>query len=230
MAGCWLSDGHPTPRARSTPVSNNTPLACVTICHFLCVLLCARACRFVPESEHGANAGLAAARTLLEPVKAAYPWISYADLWTLAGAVAIEAMGGAAHAYTITHCWAAAAAPGTRAGICIISQQPGWCLVSATYTTSSSLTFSGLSPRCPAARVGPQAHMCRGAQAASTSPTATPAPQTAACLMRHRARAMSVKSSAAWALTTGEDALGGDGLLLLPRWTAGVRSPWIAQP
>jgi catalase (peroxidase I) len=50
--------------------------------------------RFAPESEHGANAGLAIARKLLEPVKAAYPWISYADLWTLAGAVAIEAMGG----------------------------------------------------------------------------------------------------------------------------------------
>jgi hypothetical protein len=56
------------------------------------VLFC---CRFAPESDHGANAGLAIARQLLEPVKAAYPWISYADLWTLAGAVAIEAMGGA---------------------------------------------------------------------------------------------------------------------------------------
>jgi len=33
-------------------------------------------------------------RSLLEPIKAKYPWISYADLWTLAGAVAIEAMGG----------------------------------------------------------------------------------------------------------------------------------------
>lgn len=50
--------------------------------------------RWAPESEHAANAGLAVARKLLEPVKAAYPWISYADLWTLAGAVAIEAMGG----------------------------------------------------------------------------------------------------------------------------------------
>lgn len=34
------------------------------------------------------------ARDLLEPIKAAHPWISYADLWTLAGAVAIEEMGG----------------------------------------------------------------------------------------------------------------------------------------
>jgi cytochrome c peroxidase len=33
---------------------------------------------------------------LLEPIKAKFPWISYADLWTLAGAVAIEAMGGPA--------------------------------------------------------------------------------------------------------------------------------------
>ncbi|KAL4451356.1 hypothetical protein ABPG77_009428 [Micractinium sp. CCAP 211/92] len=50
--------------------------------------------RFEPESNWGANAGLAVARDLLEPVKQKYPWIS--DLWTLAGAVAIEAMGGPA--------------------------------------------------------------------------------------------------------------------------------------
>jgi cytochrome c peroxidase len=50
--------------------------------------------RFKPESGHGANAGLDIARNLLEPVKKKYPGISYADLWTLAGAVAIESMGG----------------------------------------------------------------------------------------------------------------------------------------
>lgn len=50
--------------------------------------------RFAPESEWGANAGLKVARDLLEPVKKKYPWISYADLWTLSGAVAIEEMGG----------------------------------------------------------------------------------------------------------------------------------------
>lgn len=50
--------------------------------------------RFAPEAEHGANAGLKVARDLLEPVKAKFPWISYGDLWTLAGATAIEEMGG----------------------------------------------------------------------------------------------------------------------------------------
>jgi cytochrome c peroxidase len=30
----------------------------------------------------------------LEPIKQKYPQISYADLWTLAGIVAIESMGG----------------------------------------------------------------------------------------------------------------------------------------
>lgn len=50
--------------------------------------------RFSPECEHGANAGLAVARSLLEPIKKQFPWISYADLWTLAGCVAIEEMGG----------------------------------------------------------------------------------------------------------------------------------------
>jgi cytochrome c peroxidase len=50
--------------------------------------------RFAPESDHGANAGLKIARELLDPIKKQFPWISYADLWTLAGAQAIETMGG----------------------------------------------------------------------------------------------------------------------------------------
>lgn len=50
--------------------------------------------RFPPEGDHGANAGLVAARDFLAPVKAAFPWISYSDLWTLAAACAIQEMGG----------------------------------------------------------------------------------------------------------------------------------------
>eukprot|EP00475_Leptophrys_vorax_P043328 TRINITY_DN8309_c0_g1_i1.p1 TRINITY_DN8309_c0_g1~~TRINITY_DN8309_c0_g1_i1.p1 ORF type:complete len:313 (+),score=96.15 TRINITY_DN8309_c0_g1_i1:74-1012(+) len=50
--------------------------------------------RFTPESNWGANAGLGKARDILEPIKKANPEISYADLWTLAGVVAIEYMGG----------------------------------------------------------------------------------------------------------------------------------------
>jgi cytochrome c peroxidase len=50
--------------------------------------------RFNPESIHGANAGLAIARDRLEKVKSKYPGLSYGDLWTLAGCVAIESMGG----------------------------------------------------------------------------------------------------------------------------------------
>ncbi len=50
--------------------------------------------RFKPESTDGANAGLEHARAFLEPTKQKHPWISYADLWTLAGTVAIEKMGG----------------------------------------------------------------------------------------------------------------------------------------
>ncbi|CEO94418.1 hypothetical protein PBRA_000203, partial [Plasmodiophora brassicae] len=72
--------------------------------------------RFKPECDHGANAGLAVARQVLEPLKAKYPGtdvnqigfdvatntearlvgVSYADLWTLAGVVAIQEMGGPA--------------------------------------------------------------------------------------------------------------------------------------
>jgi cytochrome c peroxidase len=55
--------------------------------------------RFAPESNWGANAGLAVARDLLEPVKRQFPWVSYADLWTLAGATAVEEMGGPAVAW-----------------------------------------------------------------------------------------------------------------------------------
>jgi cytochrome c peroxidase len=50
--------------------------------------------RFPGESGHGANAGLLIARDALEVVKKQFPNISYADLWTLAGSVAIEEMGG----------------------------------------------------------------------------------------------------------------------------------------
>ncbi|EFQ99651.1 cytochrome c peroxidase [Nannizzia gypsea CBS 118893] len=50
--------------------------------------------RFDPEAGHGANAGLKTARDFLEPVKAKFPWISYSDLWTLAGACAIQELQG----------------------------------------------------------------------------------------------------------------------------------------
>jgi len=50
--------------------------------------------RFNPEASHGANAGLKVARDLLEPIKQQFPGITYADLYTLAGVVAIEELGG----------------------------------------------------------------------------------------------------------------------------------------
>jgi len=50
--------------------------------------------RFAPEKDEGANAGLDIERDALEAVKKAHPACSYADIWTLAGAVAIEAAGG----------------------------------------------------------------------------------------------------------------------------------------
>ncbi|BBN20236.1 L-ascorbate peroxidase [Marchantia polymorpha subsp. ruderalis] len=50
--------------------------------------------RFSPELGHGANAGLINAVKLLEPVKAKYAGITYADLFQLASATAIEELGG----------------------------------------------------------------------------------------------------------------------------------------
>jgi len=50
--------------------------------------------RFQPEAGDGGNHGLGVARAVLEPIKKEFPGITYADLWTLAGVVAIETMGG----------------------------------------------------------------------------------------------------------------------------------------
>ncbi|KAJ1912685.1 heme peroxidase [Tieghemiomyces parasiticus] len=50
--------------------------------------------RYAPEANHGANNGLGVARQKLEKIKAKYPDLSYSDLWTLAGVVAIQEAGG----------------------------------------------------------------------------------------------------------------------------------------
>lgn len=50
--------------------------------------------RFEPEINHGANAGLANAIKLLEPVKKEYPDVSYADIFQMASCRAIETAGG----------------------------------------------------------------------------------------------------------------------------------------
>lgn len=50
--------------------------------------------RYEQEGGDPANAGLQHARVFLEPIKEKYSWITYSDLWTLAGVVAVKAMGG----------------------------------------------------------------------------------------------------------------------------------------
>lgn len=50
--------------------------------------------RFDPEITHGANAGLASAIKMLEPIKTKFPLVSYADLFQMASAVSIEHAGG----------------------------------------------------------------------------------------------------------------------------------------
>jgi cytochrome c peroxidase len=50
--------------------------------------------RFHPEASYGNNAGLNVARDALEPVKSKFPALTYADLYTYAGVVAIEEAGG----------------------------------------------------------------------------------------------------------------------------------------
>lgn len=46
------------------------------------------------EAAHDANAGLAVARNMLEPVKEKYPEMSNADFWALSAICAIKVMGG----------------------------------------------------------------------------------------------------------------------------------------
>jgi cytochrome c peroxidase len=50
--------------------------------------------RFASNINHGGNAGLIYAIKLLEPVKAAHPAATWADLIVFAGCVAVESMGG----------------------------------------------------------------------------------------------------------------------------------------
>jgi L-ascorbate peroxidase len=52
--------------------------------------------RFEPEILHGANKGLSNALALLQPVKDAYPDVSYADLFQMASSRAIALAGGPA--------------------------------------------------------------------------------------------------------------------------------------
>lgn len=48
--------------------------------------------RYVPEITDEGNTGLDIARAALEPVKQKFPLITYSDLWTLAGVLALESM------------------------------------------------------------------------------------------------------------------------------------------
>lgn len=50
--------------------------------------------RFSPEITHGANKGLATAVNLIEPLKKKFPLVSYADLFQMASATAVEVAGG----------------------------------------------------------------------------------------------------------------------------------------
>ena len=50
--------------------------------------------RFEEEANDPENAGLDKAMVVLEPIKKKWSFMSYADIWILAGCVAIEASGG----------------------------------------------------------------------------------------------------------------------------------------
>lgn len=60
--------------------------------------------RFEPESTDEANNGLSIIRDLLHPIHARHPDVSLADLWTLAGACAVEFLGGPAVPHKLGRC------------------------------------------------------------------------------------------------------------------------------
>ena len=53
-----------------------------------------RNCTYKFEKYFQKNSGLGIARDLLEPIKKKHPNVTYADLYILAGVVAVEEMGG----------------------------------------------------------------------------------------------------------------------------------------
>jgi catalase (peroxidase I) len=59
--------------------------------------------RFEPEALHGANNGLHIARGLMEEVKKEFDWISYGDLWTLAGVAAVQVCGSVLVRFKVPH-------------------------------------------------------------------------------------------------------------------------------
>jgi len=50
--------------------------------------------RFKPELTDGANAGLGLMQNVLAPIKKKFSYLSYADIWTLAGVEAVKHCGG----------------------------------------------------------------------------------------------------------------------------------------
>jgi cytochrome c peroxidase len=54
---------------------------------------CGSTMRFETEVNHDGNAGIQYAREFLESVRLQFPWISYGDLYTLAGICAVQEMG-----------------------------------------------------------------------------------------------------------------------------------------
>lgn len=50
--------------------------------------------RLNPEKGHGANKGLDGAMAMMEPIKQQFPEVSYADLFQMASAVAVQLAGG----------------------------------------------------------------------------------------------------------------------------------------
>jgi catalase (peroxidase I) len=59
--------------------------------------------RFEPESLHGANNGLNIARGLMEEIKKEFDWISYGDLWTLAGVAAVQVCDSVLAWFKVAH-------------------------------------------------------------------------------------------------------------------------------
>lgn len=135
--------------------------------------------RFAPECKWGANAGLDVARQILEPIKQRNPAITYADLWTLAGAVAVEHVGG----------------PKVSVSSARYPHGPHCCSIALI-----------LVPLAQSSLLHTRSRRFRGARAARTRRTAPRPWRTGDCPTRGRAATTSARSSTGWA--SGERAHG----------------------
>lgn len=156
-----------------------------------------------PPSSRGSTLSHCSAARPPCPPAPRFPWISYSDLWTLAGATAVEAMGGAAHQppfaacqdLLMAGCLHQAISHDFAVNLCTCFMASAACCVH-TFKRRAPPPCCWPHATCLRLFFTPQAPMCRGAPAAATTHWTSlwPTPM-GGCLMVTRMPSMSATSS-----------------------------------